>query len=163
MLVAEKHRLALAGVAVRPSLEKHIRWLEAEVGGADEDLAAALEASPVWRVQEDLLRSVPELGQVSGKEIAALVGVAPLNRDSGTLRGRRTVWGGRSSVRRVLYMGALAAIRFNPVLRGYYQGLLSRGKAKKVALVAVMRKLVVWLNAMMRDGRHWEPEVAASP
>lgn len=174
MLVAERNRLLLADPAIRKSLAKHVRWLEKELGGVEGEVADAVEASPVWRAKEDLLRSVPgvgrvlattlladlpELGHLDRREIAALVGVAPHARDSGRHSGRRTAWGGRSEVRTVLYMGALAAITFNEPLKAFYEGLLARGKPKKVALVAVMRKLLVALNAMARDGRPWEPNL----
>jgi transposase len=132
----------------------------------------AIRTSPVWRAQEDLLRSapgvgpivartllaqLPELGTLSHKTIAALVGVAPLNRDSGCFRGRRMVWGGRAAVRAVLYMGALAAVRFNPVLRAFYQRLRAAGKLPKVALTACMHKLLTILNAMCKHQRRWDP------
>ena len=127
----------------------------------------------MWRQKDDLLRSVPgvgeqvsvsllaylpELGALDRKQIAALVGVAPINRDSGIMRGRRTVWGGRSRVRTTLYMGTLVATRYNPVIRVFYQRLLAAGKAKKVALVACMRKLLTILNSMVKSGRHWDPQ-----
>src|SRR6059058_5413255 len=165
MLTAEKNRLGSARKAVRKSLRTHITWLEREFAQTDRDLAQAIRESPVWREKEELLRStpgvgpvltttllanLPELGTLTGKQIAALVGVAPLNRDSGTLRGKRTVWGGRAQVRTTLYMGAIVAARFNPVLRMFYQRLRAAGKAKKVALTACMRKLLIILNAMMK-------------
>ena len=136
----------------------------------DHDLDETIQKSPVWRAKEDLLRTVPgigpvvsrtiladlpELGQLNRKQIAALVGVAPLARDSGTLRGKRTVWGGRAPVRAVLYMGALVATRRNTVLRAFYRRLIEAGKPKKVALVACMRKLLTILNAMMRTNTTW--------
>ena len=136
----------------------------------DRDLAHAIRESPVWREKDDLLQSVPgigpvgtstllanlpELGTLTGKQIAALVGVAPLNRDSGTWRGKRTVWGGRAQVRAILYMSALTATRFNPVIRVFYQRLCAAGKAKKVALTACMRKLLIILNAMMKHRTRW--------
>lgn len=170
MLVAEKHRVPLARTMVRPSLEKHIAYLERELRDADSDLGAAVEASPLWRAQEDLLRSVPgigpvasrtllaelpELGQLSRRAIAALVGVAPVAHDSGAMRGKRAIAGGRAAVRTVLYMATLVATRCNPVIHAHYQHLLAAGKAKKVALVACMRKLLTILNAMLRDQRRW--------
>ncbi|MGH8277569.1 MAG: IS110 family transposase [Steroidobacteraceae bacterium] len=170
MLTAEKNRLASARKPVRKSLRAHITWLERELAHTDRDLARAIRESPVWREKEALLRStpgvgpvvtttllanLPELGTLTGKQIAALVGVAPLNRDSGTLRGRRTVWGGRAQVRAVLYMGALVAARFNPVIRAFYQRLCAAGKAKKVALTACMRKLLLILNAMLKHRTPW--------
>ena len=178
MLVAERHRLRTADPSVRGSVETVVAFLESQKADADRALAQAVEGSAVWRERDDLLRSVPgvgrvlattliaelpELGQLSGKQIAALVGVAPLARDSGRLRGRRSVWGGRAPVRAALYMAALSASRFNPVLRSFYEGLVARGKAPKVALVAVMRKLVVALNAMVRDGHRWDADLAPAP
>jgi len=142
----------------------------------DRDLARLIEQSPVWRAQDNLLQSVPgvgpivsrtllgelpELGRLTHKQIAALVGVAPLARDSGTLRGRRLVWGGRAPVRAVLYMGALVATRWNPVIRAFYQRLRTAGKPKKVALVACMRKLLTILNAMARSGTAWRHSALA--
>ena len=178
MLVAEKNRALVASTAVRKSLAKHIRWLERELAGVDADLDRAVQASAVWRGKEDLLRGVPgvgrvlartllaevpELGHLSRREIAALIGVAPLNRDSGTLRGRRTVWGGRASVRSALYMGALAAARSEASPAGrLYARLVGRGKPKKVALVAVMRKVLVTCNAVVRDARPYDPSYALS-
>ena len=131
--------------------------------------------SAVWRAKDDLLQSVPgvgrvmattllaelpELGQLTRREIAALVGVAPLNRDSGAFRGQRSVWGGRASVRAALYMSALTARRWNPEIRAFYERLVASGKPKKVALVACMRKLLILCNAVIRDGAEWEPRTA---
>ena len=173
MLQAERNRLSMAHKAVQAELRTHIRFLEKRLDKANRALQEAIEASPVWRAKEDLLRSVPgvgpvlsatllaelpELGRLSGRQIAALVGVAPFNRDSGQLRGQRCIWGGRVSVRCALYMGTLVAVRHNPVLRLFYEQLLKRGKAKKVALVACMRKLLVILNAMMKTQTHWNPD-----
>jgi transposase len=150
---------------------EHIRWLERRVGAVDRDLDHTIARSPVWRAKEDLLRSVPgvgpvvsrtllanvpELGQLNRKQIAALVGVAPLARDSGTLRGKRIVWGGRAPVRAVLYMGTLVATRRNSVIRAFYCRLLAAGKAKKLALTACMRKLLTILNAIMRTNTTWQ-------
>ena len=181
MLVSEKNRLGSAIGAVSPRIEAHIAWLEQELSDLDKELRQTLRRSPVWREQDDLLRTVPgvgeqvsltllanlpELGTLNSRQIAALVGVAPYNRDSGTLRGKRAVWGGRSRVRAVLYMGALVASRHNPVIRDFYQRLLAAGKPKKVALVACMRKLLVVLNAMLKHGSPWcdmtQPAVAHS-
>lgn len=174
MLTAEKNRLVSARRTIRQNLRKHIAWLERALHQADIDLAEAIRQSPVWREKDALLRSVPgigpvltatllatlpELGMLTHKQIAALVGVAPLNRDSGTLRGRRTCWGGRAQVRAVLYMAALAATRFNPVLRAFYQRLCAAGKAKKVALVACMRKLLILLNAMVKHRTPWRAPI----
>ena len=129
MLVSEKNRLSSATtVAVRPRIEAHIAWLEKELDDLDEGLRQTLRRSPVWREKDDLLAHLPELGTLDRREIAALVGVAPFNRDSGTLRGKRTVWGGRARVQAALYMGALVASRFNPLIRDFYQRLLAAGK-----------------------------------
>jgi transposase len=175
MLTAERNRLLVAAPAVRRDLQQHIRFLERRVREADGELQAAVKASPAWRVRDDLLQSVPgvgrvvsltllaelpELGRLSHKEIAALVGVAPLARDSGTLRGKRLVYGGRAPVRAALYMAALVASRRNAVIRGFYQRLRTAGKPAKVALTACMRKLLTILNAMARSGTPWQPERA---
>ncbi len=166
MLVAEKNRLRRASHSVRPSIQSHITWLEQELSDLDKDLRKALRSSPVWREKDNLLRSVPgvgeqlslsllaylpELGTLNRKRIAALVGVAPFNRDSGSRRGKRSVWGGRARVRAALYMGAPTASRFNPVIRDFYHRLLVAGKPKKVALTACMRKLLVLLNSMLKN------------
>ena len=181
MVVAEKNRLGSARPPVRKSLRTHITWLERELTHTDTTLAHAIRESPVWREKDDLLRSapgvgpvltttlladLPELGTLTGKQIGALVGVAPLNRDSGRWRGKRSVWGGRGQVRAVLYMAALVATRFNPVIRAFYQRLLAAGKAKKVALTACMRKLLIILNAMLKHRTTWrqvtEPALAGA-
>ena len=171
MLTMEKNRLSIASTErMKKSLNKHITWLEEALRRADDDVDRAIKASPAWREQEDLLRSVPgigpvsartllaelpELGRLDRKRIAALVGVAPMNRDSGTFQGLRKCWGGRARVRQVLYMAALAAVRGNPVIRRTYKTLRVRGKKHKVALVACMRKLLTILTAMVRDGARW--------
>jgi transposase len=170
MLTAERNRLGSVPLELHREIRAHIRWLEARLKKRDHDLDRRLRNSPLWREREDLLRSVPgvgpvlcvsllaglpELGRLNRHEIAALVGVAPLNRDRGTLRGRRTVWGGRAHLRAALYMGALVGVRYNPVLRALYRRLLERGKAKKLALVACMRKLITILNAMLKHRAHW--------
>jgi transposase len=173
MLTAERNRLFVARPPVRRDLQQHIRFLERRLREADDDLHTAVKASPAWRVKDDLLQSVPgvgrvvsltllaelpELGRLSHKEIAALVGVAPLNRDSGTLRGKRLVYGGRAPVRAVLYMAALVASKCNPVIRAFYQRLRAAGKPAKVALTACMRKLLIILNAIARSEAPWQPE-----
>lgn len=178
MLTAEKNRLSRAPRRVQKRIEAHIRWLQSELERADEDLDQTIRQSPVWREQEDLLKSVPgigpvvsrtvlaelpELGNLNRKQIAALVGVAPLNWDSGLLRGRRAIWGGRSHVRTALYMAALTASRRNPVIRDFYKRLRAAGKAPNVALVACMRKLLVILNAMIRHRVPWRPVIAQVP
>jgi transposase len=170
MLTAEKNRLLSASSPIRKRVRTHIVWLERELEHTNTDLSDAIRQSPVWREKDELLRSVPgvgpvltstllanlpELGTLTSKQIAALVGVAPLNRDSGTLRGRRTVWGGRAQVRAILYMSAIVAARFNPVIRSFYQRLQRVGKAKKVALTACMRKLLTILNAMLKHRTPW--------
>lgn len=173
MLTMEKNRLAIAsGDRLKRNIKKHIEWLEEALRRANDDIDKAIRNSPIWREQEDLLRSakgigpvsartlladLPELGKLNRKQIAALVGVAPFNRDSGTLKGTRTCWGGRGPVRQVLYMATLTAVRGNLVIRAAYQRLRAGGKKPKVALVACMRKLLIILNAMMRDGRRWAP------
>lgn len=182
MLQAERNRLAQAGARgqrpVTQSLTAHIAYLERELGTTDADLGAAVRASPAWRERDDLLRSVPgvgrvtsltllaelpELGSLSRRAIAKLVGVAPLSRDSGTLRGRRCIYGGRASVRAVLYMAALTAVRHNAVIAAFYRRLVAAGKPKPLALVACMRKLLTMLNAMMRTGRQWNEAPAPIP
>ena len=170
LLVSEKNRLGSAIGAVSPRIEAHIAWLEQELSDLDKGLRQTLRRSPVWREKDDLLRTVPgvgeqlsltllahlpELGTLNRRQIAPLVGVAPYNRDSGALRGKRAVWGGRSRVRAVLYMGALVASRHNPAIRDFYQRLLAAGKPKKVALVASMRKLLVILDGMLKHGSPW--------
>ena len=170
MLVSEKNRLRRAISAVRPRVEAHIAWLEQELEDLDQGLRQTLRQSPLWREKDDLLRTVPgvgeqlsltllaylpELGTLDRRQAAALVGVAPFNRDSGTLRGKRTVWGGRARIRAVLYMGALVASQYNPVIRDFYRRLLAAGKPKKLALTACMRKLLVILNSMLKHRSPW--------
>lgn len=177
MRTAEKNRLGSALPRVRPGIQEHIAWLEQELTKLDDELGRTLRQSPLWREREDLLRSVPgvgpvltltllaelpELGTLDRRQIAALVGVAPLNRDSGTLRGKRTTWGGRASVRGSLYMATLVATRFNPLIRTFYQRLLAAGKPKKVALTACMRKLLTILNAMLKHRTPWQADHALS-
>jgi len=172
MLGAERNRLTHALPAIRRDITQHIRWLERRLDDVDQDLDRTIRSSPVWRAQENLLRStpgvgpvvsrtligdLPELGALTRKQIAALVGVAPLARDSGTLTGRRLVWGGRAPVRAALYMAALVASRHNPAIQTFYQRLLRAGKPKKLALTACARKLLTILNAMMRTQTPWRP------
>lgn len=174
---AEQNRLDRTPDRVRKRIAVHLRWLRAELARVDAELDALIQHSPLWRAREDLLQSVPgigpvmsrtmlaelpELGLLNRKQIAALVGVAPFNRDSGRLRGHRTIWGGRAPVRTALYMAALVATRWNPVIRAFYQRLRTAGKAPKVALVAAMRKLLTILNAMVHHGTPWHPVVAAN-
>jgi transposase len=174
MLQAERNRtgqvFGKGKRLVKKSLKAHISYLERELRITDTDLGAMIQASPVWRERDELLRSVPgvgpvlsrtlladlpELGQLSRREIAKLVGVAPLSRDSGTLRGRRFVQGGRATVRAVLYMAALVATKRNAVIRAFYRRLVAAGKPKKLALVACMRKLLTILNVMVRTSQPW--------
>jgi transposase len=176
---AEEQRLARleqqgAARRVRADVAEHIAWLSRRIERLDEELQAAIEASPVWCLQNQLYQSVrgvgpvvartllaelPELGKVSAKVIAALVGVAPYVRESGVWRGRRHISGGRAEVRRVLYLGAMSGVRTNPVLRAYYARLVTAGKPRKVALIACAHKLLTILNAMARDQRPWTPVV----
>ncbi len=171
MLTAEGHRLEHAGAPIRREITRHIRWLERRVAAVDRDLDDTIQKSPAWRGRENLLRTVPgigpvvsrtlladlpELGRLNRKQIAALVGVAPLARDSGTHRGKRVVWGGRAPVRAVLYKGALVATRRNAIIRVFYLRLVAAGKPKKVALIACMRKLLTILNAMVRTNTTWQ-------
>jgi transposase len=176
MLTAERNRLGSLAGRWRERAQAHVAWLRQELADLEAELARAIEASPLWRAREALLRSVPgvgpvlartliaevpELGTLDRKRVAALVGVAPLNRDSGSFRGRRGVWGGRARARGALYMGALVAARCNPVIRAFYRRLLAAGKPKKVALVACMHKLLRILNALLRSQTAWRhPEVA---
>jgi transposase len=174
MLTAERNRLVLARGPVRRDLQAHIHWLEQRVKASNDDLRTTLRQSPLWRATEQLLRSVPgigpttaavliahlpELGHLTRQQLAALVGVAPLNCDSGTRHGPRTIWGGRATVRGPLYMATLVATRYNPVIRAFYQRLRAAGKPAKVALIAAMRKLLTILNAMVKAQRPWAPQL----
>jgi transposase len=176
MLTAEKNRTGTAHPALKKQITKHIRWLERELAHTNDELDRQI-SSPIWRAQDELLRSVPgvgpalsrtlignvpELGRLTNKEIRKLIGVAPLAWDSGKHRGKRFTWGGRVSVRAVLYMAAIVAVRFNPVSREFYERLLGRGKEKKVALVACMGKMLVILNSMVRHNTHWDPNCACA-
>lgn len=182
MLGAEKTRLLQAlgrrdRQPLRKKIQRHIAFLERELHELDRDLDDQLRRSPVWREQDDLLQSVPgiggktartmlgflpELGTVSGREVAKLAGLAPLNRDSGTSRGPRRIGGGRPRIRAALYMATLAALRCNPLIRAFYHRLLATGKPKMVALVACMRKLLLVLNAMLKTKTRWQPTMAAT-
>jgi transposase len=177
MLTAEQNRLVSAAVqdapqALRDQLGEHIDWLRRQIQDVDRDLTHQVRSSPMWREREQLLRSIPgigpivsvtllsqlpELGQLDRKAIAKLVGVAPLNHDSGTFHGKRKVWGGRAAVRAALYMAALVATRHNPQIRVFYQRLLASGKPKKLALVACMRKLLLQCSAIVRTQTPWSP------
>ena len=178
MITAERHRLSKAPMAVKPGIRQHITWLNSELDDLDEHLDSLIKSSPMWRPKVNLLRSVPgigpvastmllvhlpELGQLNRRQIASLVGVAPHNRDSGTFRGRRSVWGGRGHVRSALYMATLVATRFNPVIKAFYTRLCEAGKPKKVALTASIRKLLTILNVIMRDQTPWDPTKHTQP
>jgi transposase len=181
MLTAEENRRTTAPPAIRADIQTHITWLRTHLKGVDKELSQAVRTSPLWREQENVLRSVPgigpvvsvtlladlpELGTLDRKQIAALVGLAPINRDSGTMRGKRTIWGGRATVRAALYMAALVGSRRNPVLHALYTRLLAAGKTKKVALTACMRKLLTILNALLKHRTRWAPHApvaATSP
>ena len=171
MRTPEQNRLAGTSARLAKDIAAHITWLNAGIATLDDDLETLLRASPLWRENDDLLQSapgigpvcartlvleLPELGTLTRQQIAALVGVAPLNCDSGTLRGRRIIWGGRAHVRTVLYMGTLVATRFNPQIKAFYQRLLAAGKIKKVALTACMHKLLTILNAMLKHRTSWK-------
>jgi transposase len=173
MRTAEQNRLAGTSERLAQDITAHITWLNARIATLDDDLATVLRSSPLWRENDDLLQSapgigpvcartllleLPELGTLNRRQIAALVGVAPLNCDSGTLRGRRAIWGGRAHVRTVLYMGTLVATRFNPRIKIFYERLLAAGKVKKVALTACMHKFLTILNAMLKHRKPWQAQ-----
>ena len=170
MLTAEKNRLGTARKRVRKDIQEHITWLEKRLKDVNADLSKSIKKTPAWRQKDEILQStpgvgpvlsvtllagLPELGSLNRREVAHLVGVAPLNRDSGQYKGKRSVWGGRADVRSVLYMSTLAAVRCNPVIRAFYQRLTAVGKEHKVALTACMRKLLVILNTMVKTGAAW--------
>jgi transposase len=170
MVTAERNRRRRAPAMTRAEIDEHIAWLQVRVEAIEDELNKTIRSSPLWREKVALLRSVPgvgpmlaatilaqlpELGVLTHKEIAALVGVAPLNRDSGNWRGKRTIWGGRPQVRAALYMSALVATQFNPLIRPFYLRLLATGKPKKLALTACMRKLLIILNAIAHRGMPW--------
>jgi transposase len=175
MRVAEHNRLDSTPKKLRDGLRIHIRWLNDEVERIEAEIDDFIQHSPSWREKDELLQSVPgigkitsrtliselpELGEFDRKEIAALVGVAPFNQDSGRKKGKRHIYGGRTTVRCGLYMATLSAVRFNPVIRDYYHRLLKAGKLKKVALVACLHKLLTILNAMLRTGQPWQPSLS---
>jgi transposase len=173
MRTAEQNRLAGTSAYLTQDIQAHITWLNARLATLDDDIETLLRASPLWRENDDLLQSapgigpvcartllleLPELGTLNRQQIAALVGVAPLNCDSGTLRGRRTIWGGRAHVRTVLYMGTLVATRYNPRIKAFYERLLAAGMVKKVALTACMHKFLTILNAMLKHRTPWQSQ-----
>lgn len=170
MVTAEQNRKLQVSAKMAKEIDEHLLWLKQRIKGTDTELGIAIKHSPVWQAKANLLASIPgvgkvttvtllaelpELGQLNRREISALVGVCPFNRDSGAYRGKRRIWGGRSTVRAVLYMATLVATRFNPTIRLYYKKLLSAGKLKKVALVACMRKLLTTMNAMVHNNTLW--------
>jgi transposase len=174
MRVQERLRLERASPLQRESLKEHIAWLTERIDRLDIDLTHRLRSSSLWREQEDLLKPIqgvgvltratlfsglPELGKLNRKQIAALVGIAPFNRDSGQHRGERVIWGGRAHIRQVLYMAAVSAARSNPVIRTFYKRLRANGKPAKVALVACMRKLLTIMNAMLKNNTCWNPNL----
>jgi transposase len=171
MLVAEKNRLHSAPPWTREDIQVHIRWLEKSLEKVNNHLDRLVKQNPIWQTKSEILQSakgvgpvlsstllglLPELGRLDNKKIAALVGVAPLNRDSGKYRGRRKIWGGRSAIRPVLMMATRVAIRFNPVIRTFYERLEKAGKLRKVAETACMRKFLVILNSMIKNGTCWQ-------
>jgi len=173
MIIMENNRLKGVPNHLRKRIEAHIKWLKAELEDTDQELKQMIEQDPAWKEKDQLLQStpgvgptlaatliaqLPELGTLTRYQIAALIGVAPFNRDSGILHGRRQVWGGRSQVRTVLYMATLVATRFNPVIRSFYSRLCAAGKRKKVALTACMRKLITILNSILKHNTPWNPE-----
>lgn len=171
MITAEKNRLRAARrTSIKEDIKAHIEWLESKLDDVDRDLRQAIKTSPILREKDELLQStpgvgptlsatlltqLPELGTLTRHQVAALAGVAPLNRDSGIMRGKRTVWGGRARVRGALYMATLVATRYNPVIRAFYQRLCTQGKAKKLALTACMRKLLIILNSLLKHHTPW--------
>jgi transposase len=177
MIVAEENRLASCrDKCVKKQIKTHINWLRHQLGDVNRDLDEAIRATPIWREKDELLKSVPgvgrvlsssliadlpELGRLDRKQIAALVGVAPLNYDSGLMRGQRHIWGGRAKLRALLFMAAQSARRFNPSIRRFYDRLVAAGKPRKVALTACMRKLLVMLNAMVKHSTPWKPPLDA--
>jgi transposase len=177
---AERNRMSLLRGKAQANVERHIEWLSEQIQELDEEIETQIQASNAWRQTQKLVLSVPgvgkvmaatllsalpELGQLSHKQIAALVGVAPFNCDSGQMKGKRRVFGGRANVRQVLFMATMVAVRYNPVLQAFYERLLERGKLKKVALVACMHKLLTILNAIVKQGKAWvapEPKAEAA-
>jgi len=175
ILTAERNRMALLRGKAQANVEGHIEWLTEQIKALDDEIEAQIQACQAWRhtqklvmtvpgvgtvMSSTLISALPELGQLNHKQIAALVGVAPFNYDSGQMRGKRRVSGGRANVRQVLFMAAMVAVRYNPVLKAFYERLLQRGKEKKVALVACMHKLLTILNAIVKQGKAWVSPVA---
>ncbi len=174
MIAAESNRMAQSRLSIRAGIKTHINWLKHQLADLNREIHESVRNTPVWREKEDLLRSVPgvgrvvsatllcelpELGRLNRKEIASLAGLAPFNRDSGKSSGKRSVWGGRAPVRAALYMGTLSATKHNPIIRMFYQRLISAGKPFKLALTACMRKLLTILNSMVKATTRWEPVI----
>lgn len=177
MLTMEKNRLSSATKWIKPDIESHITWLEKCLKKSDSDISKSIKKNPAWKIKDEiyqsvkgvgpvtslaLLTSLPELGILNRKQIAALAGVAPMNRDSGKFKGKRTIFGGRAELRAVLYMSALVASKHNPVIKKFYQHLVNAGKSKKLALTACARKLLTILNVMVRNGTKWQDSVTAT-
>jgi transposase len=176
MITAEKNRRRGKINSVQSNIDEHIEWLEKQLKEIESQIKEAIALDDNWQQKMKLLTSVPgigevvavtlisslpELGKISHKSISYLVGVAPLNKDSGKFRGKRKIWGGRAKIRCVLYMATLVAVRFNPPIKAFYERLLQKGKLKKVALTACMHKLLIFLNAMMNKNQVWQPQVAS--
>ena len=177
MITAEKNRRRGKTGLVQSDINQHLDWLEKKLQEIEAQIQQAIALNRDWQEKVELLKTVPgvgqvvattlvaslpELGELAHKPLSYLVGVAPLNRDSGKCRGKRRIWGGRANVRRVLYMATLVAVRFNPVIKDFYQRLLDKGKLKKVALTASMHKLLILLNAMVKKGQQWQPQMIQS-
>lgn len=177
MVTAEKNRLQTTPEAIQSDIVRHIDWMQTEIESLEARINQAIADNPTWRetarrietvpgvgaiTASTLVADLPELGHLNRQKIAALVGVAPFNHDSGKRQGKRRIFGGRTSVRSVLYMATLSAIRHNPVIKSFYQRLLAKGKVKKVALTACMRKLLVILNTMVKSGQDWDPPISSS-
>lgn len=175
MITVEKNRLVTVRAKMKPDLEAHIHWLSDNLKELDQEIEDFIKGSPLWKEKDNLLQSVPgvgpvtsatmlgmlpELGLLNRQEIAALVGVAPMNKDTGNKQGKRSIYGGRADVRSVLYMAALSAKKHNPFIRKFYERLIRHGKEKKVALTACMRKLLVILNALVRTNQPWRSQTA---
>lgn len=174
MITAEKNRLSMSHESVKKDIRETIEWLQKRLKDINDDLSKNVQANNVWKAKVDILQtckgigpgnstmmicSLPELGTLNRREIAALVGICPYNRDSGTMRGKRAIFGGRASVRAMLYMGTLSALRSNPAIKAFYERLVKAGKLRKVAIVACMRKLLTILNAMLKNMRPWDPQL----
>lgn len=174
-LTAEKNRLSTSPACVREDIEEHLAWLEEHIDSLEAEIQTCIMQKPEWQARAEIIDSVPgvgpvtattliaelpELGQLNRQKIAALAGLAPFNKDSGPKKGKRRIFGGRSGIRRPLFMAALSATKCNPVIRAFYESLLKRGKEKKVALIACMRKLLVIINAMVRKGEAWRVSLA---